>query len=654
MEFRSLTHAEIEQMIHQGCSADQWEMISVRVEFVPDYIRNVEFRGEVQLGISGKSFTDGEGITRRSGIFNASLEQCVIESDVFIRNVGLLARYHISPEVVIDNVGSLTVTGESNFGNGIEIEILNEGGGRELPLMNEMSAQLAYLLVHDQHDKELIRNLRHILKSAAISSQKKYGVIGKKAVICHTPVIENVNIGNEAKIKNVLSLKEGTILSEAQAQTVIENGTIAHSFIIQQGAKIKDGVLIDKCLIGQNVKMGKQYSAENSAFFANCEAYHGEGVALFAGPYTVTHHKSTLLIAAQFSFYNAGSGTNQSNHMYKLGPLHQGILERGAKTGSFSYLLWPSRIGAFTAVVGKHTTNFDGSEFPFSYISEEGGRSILTPAMNLFTVGTRRDSDKWPKRDGRKAERKYDRIHFTLFNPVTIGNSLKGQKILRELIETASPKSEWVQYKGLSIKRLLLKTTSKYYEMAIRIFSGEVFAKALKRAGSFDSLKAFIPDTDAQGQWVDLLGMLLPAKKLNHFTQAISDGHMHTLDELNERLDMLFQQYEDDCLSWAIALTEEQLQTSWQNLSREQLSEIFISWSINRVKLNNMILKDAEKEFDQVSKIGFGIDGDELVRDADFEAVRGTYDENSFVRALRDESAACETEKAALFTLLGL
>ena len=58
----------------------------------------------------------------------------------------------------------------------------------------------------------------------------------------------------------------------------------------------------------------------------------------FAGPYKVTHHKSTLLIAGMFSFMNAGSGSNQSNHMYKLGPIHQGTLERGAKTTSDSYI----------------------------------------------------------------------------------------------------------------------------------------------------------------------------------------------------------------------------------------------------------------------------------------------------------------------------
>ena len=67
--------------------------------------------------------------------------------------------------------------------------------------------------------------------------------------------------------------------------------------------------------------------------------------SIFAGPYTVTHHKSTLLIAGLYSFMNAGSSSNQSNHMYKLGPVHQGILERGTKTTSNSYIVFPARIG---------------------------------------------------------------------------------------------------------------------------------------------------------------------------------------------------------------------------------------------------------------------------------------------------------------------
>jgi len=194
-------------------------------------------------------------------------------------------------------------------------------------------------------------------------------------------------------------LEEGTINSCKEAPTIVGEGVTAKKFIMLSGSKVDSYAIIDKTFIGQSVKMGKQYSAENSVFFANCEAFHGEACSVFAGPYTVTHHKSTLMIAGLFSFFNAGSGTNQSNHMYKLGPVHQGILERGSKTGSFAYLLLPDFVGAYTVVMGKHYANFDTTDFPFSYITEEKGKSELTPAMNIFTVGTRRDSEKWPTRD---------------------------------------------------------------------------------------------------------------------------------------------------------------------------------------------------------------------------------------------------------------
>ena len=99
---------------------------------------------------------------------------------------------------------------------------------------------------------------------------------------------------------------------------------------------------------------------------------------------------------------NAGSGSNQSNHMYKLGPIHQGIMERGSKTTSDSYVLWPSRIGPFTLVVGRHYHNADTTQFPFSYLTEVNYELQLVPGINLRSVGTIRDAQKWPKRDARK------------------------------------------------------------------------------------------------------------------------------------------------------------------------------------------------------------------------------------------------------------
>ena len=197
-----------------------------------------------------------------------------------------------------------------------------------------------------------------------------------------------LRFGPFCRIDGAIRLNEGSVNSCREDPVLIGPGVIMDHFIVCSGSIVTDSTLVDKCFIGQGCVLGKHYSAENSLFFANCAGFHGEACSIFAGPYTVTHHKSTLLIAGIFSFMNAGSGSNQSNHMYKLGPIHQGIMERGSKTTSDSYVLWPARIGPFTLVMGRHYKNMDTSSLPFSYLIESNDESILVPGINLRSVGT--------------------------------------------------------------------------------------------------------------------------------------------------------------------------------------------------------------------------------------------------------------------------
>ena len=470
MAYRNLQFVEIEQLKKQGCTAESWDSVRVRDPFDPERLQQVRFFGNISLGIFDEDVTLPERGKQPTGIYNSTLRNCTVGDNVLIQNVQNLHRYDVQHHAVLDNIRSMSVTGFSSFGNGTEIEVLNEGGGRELPIYDQLSAQIAYMLVHFRYNEALTKKLLKLIEDYCESRKRDRGIAGSYVKITDSGIIRNVDIGEGTEISGVQLLEDGTLAGSHEDPVKIGQAVIAKHFIVQSGSQISDGVLLDKCFVGQGVRLGKQFSAEGSAFFANSEGYHGEAVSLFAGPYTVTHHKSTLLIAGMFSFYNAGSGTNQSNHMYKLGPIHQGILERGAKTGSLSYMLWPCTVGAFSVVTGKHTTNFEAADFPFSYITAEEGKSQLTPAMNLFTVGTRRDSEKWPARDRRKDSRKYDRIHFDLFNPRTIGKVLKGMEILGELSEKSRKEQEFVSYKGLVIKRLLLRSGLKYYRIAVAIY----------------------------------------------------------------------------------------------------------------------------------------------------------------------------------------
>jgi hypothetical protein len=364
------------------------------------------------------------------------------------------------------------------------------------------------------------------------------------------------------------------------------------------------------------------------------------------------------MIASLFSFFNAGSGTNQSNHMYKLGPVHQGILERGSKTGSFAYLLLPCHIGAFTVVMGKHYVNFDSSDFPFSYISEEKGKSELTPAMNLFTVGTRRDIDKWPIRDRRRDPDKLDLIHFDLFNPYIVGKIINGINILNELGEKTDKKQDYINYKGINIHRLLLKTTRKYYEMALKLYIGQEIVRRIldldNNSGITDLRNMLTAQgTDGTGKWVEICGLFSPASKIDDLVLSVKTFKIRSIDELNENLTSIYNNYNKYAWIWCSNLIRQQTGDNPENIPIDSLIQIITDWKTNAIKLNNMILKDAEKEFDSGSKLGFGIDGDVETRDLDFQAVRGVYNNNKFVTNLQKESKEIEVKADRLISILG-
>ena len=645
--YRQLTSQEIKDLESKGCSSSDWLKIRVKEGFSESSCKNAVFEGEVWLGENRGKTAVGEGFYKPSGIYNSYLENCKVGDNVLISNVTILANYEISDHVAVENVGKLVVAGETSFGNGTEIEVLNEGGGRELIIFDRLSAQLAYLFVIYRHDPILTEQLKSLILAYCSTRKSKTGKIGEGATIQNTPSIINVNIGDYASITGASLLEEGTISCGRQAPVIIGENVVARKFIVLSGSEIDSGVLLNSSFVGQGVRMGKQFSSENSAFFANCEGFHGEACSLFAGPYTVTHHKSTLLIACMLSFYNAGSGTNQSNHMYKLGPVHQGILERGSKTGSFSYLLWPSRVGPFSVVMDKHGGNFDTSDFPFSYINVDNGKSVLTPAMNLFTVGTVRDSEKWPNRDRRKDPEKLDLIHFDLLNPWIIGKIINAIGLINKLQETASKNLEFVSYNGIQINRLMLKTTRRYYEIPVHVFLGQEIVNRLESLSgepTFEEIrKAISPsaETDTE-KWIDLFGLLVAESDLSSLTGEVKTGKVNSVDEIQDHLKAIYLKYSQSSYNWTIALLNRFSGINIRDITREQLIGVVDNWRSNTLKLNNMVLKDAEKEFDRHSKISYGADGDDRVVDEDFRMIRGSYDNNKFVVSLRKATEKTE------------
>ena len=398
---------------------------------------------------------------------------------------------------------------------------------------------------------------------------------------------------------------------------------------------MESGAILNRCFIGQGVEVGKQFSAENSLFFANSECFNGEACAVFGGPYTVTHHKSTLLIAGLYSFYNAGSGTNQSNHMYKLGPVHQGVLERGSKTGSFSYMLLPSAVGPFSVVIGKHMTNFDSRDLPFSYVVEEKGASFLTPAMNLHTVGTVRDGEKWPNRDRRTASVKRDQIRFEVFSPYTVERMMRGEALLNALYDKTPREVEIVRHNGVRIRRLVLRHGIRNYGAAIEMY---LIGKILQRVAK-GTAPGPVEGEVYDERWADVGGLLLSGARLAQIETDIESGRIDTVAAFNAAFEAAHGMYGRDEWAWVRQAFRARTGASVDALTQEDIEGLKATYRKARASSTKKVLADAEKEFGGAAAIGYGADGGVDEVKADFRAVRGDYSGNSFVRQMRERGA---------------
>ena len=639
--YRKLYDEEIGQLVHQGCSSSDWSLIKVSHDFIPDCIENCKFSGSIRLDSFTGTVKLIGGITFKTGIYNAWLHNCEVGKNALIHNVrSYIANYRIEENVVIHNVTTLAVDGETSFGNGVVVEAINEGGGREIPIYDYLSTHVAYMMALYRHRPQVVRSLKNMVVDYTKYVSSGMGVIGADSKILNCNTVLNVKTGPATIINGAKKLHNGSINSNYEAPVKIGEGVIMDNFIVSSGSKITDATLVSKCFIGQGCVLDKHYSAENSLFFANFQGFHGEACSIFAGPYTVTHHKSTLLIAGMYSFLNAGSGSNQSNHLYKLGPIHQGIMERGAKTTSDSYLLWPSRIGAFSLVMGRHYKHCDTTDFPFSYLIESKDESILVPGINLKSIGTIRDTQKWPKRDKRTDSNLLDLINFNLLSPYTIDKMIKGRRKLMDIRESSDPKSKAYTYERMKIEKHALDRGIQLYEMAIWKFLGNSLITRLngnEYKTATDIQEALQPDMKfGKGYWVDLAGMICPFEALDQLLQSIENGAVQSLEEVNSALVTMHKNYYNFEWTWAVDVLESFYGKSISEFEASDVITIVKKWKESVLGIDRFLYEDARKEFSMSKMTGFGVDGQEGARELDFAEVRGEFEDNATVKEIKE------------------
>ncbi len=529
---RRLKDTEIELLERAGCRCPDWSM--VRIADATDLCRisDTDFGGRVMIGALSE---DGGGELRR-----VRLENVTIEDEATVRNVpGGIKGCTIGSGAIVENVARIECEPETECGAGLAVNVLDETGSRPVWLFPGLSSQIAVLAAFYPVWAET--RLLPMLRNDFDGSCFRPGV-GAKAVVRDCGSLYNVAIWPEVTVEGALSLRNGMIVNNAspgRCRAYVGCGVKGENFIIEDGC-VDTGATIRNVYVGQGAHLGSGCSAHDSLFFANCTLENGEACSVLAGPYVVSMHKSTLLIGGMYSFMNAGSASNASNHAYKLGPVHWGIMQRGVKTSSGSYVMWGAKIGAFSLLIGGHKSHPDTSPFPFSYlIGDDRGETIVVPGIMLKSCGLMRDEKKWPARErrGRRSGERLDNIVYDVLNPFTMQSVADALDLIAELKLRLPDADRYYRFNGLKLRASSLQRAERLYKAAICKYISMKFPDFTLPEGEKREAK----------RWIDLGGQLLEEDYLQRLLAAKS------IKELRDLLDSAFENYSSLEREWMIA-----------------------------------------------------------------------------------------------------
>ena len=591
-DYRPLTSEEIEVLKQNNCWAEDWTSVNVGENFKPNFMHRVMLYGEVNIGGFDKNVEVSQGFVKHSGINNATLRNVTIGDDCLIENIGnFINNYTIGDDCYISNISTLETTEGATYGEGNLVSVLNEVGEGNVILFSDLNSQLAAFMVKHFSDKELKERIRQLIKTDIDTKMPERGRIGNNVKIINTKEITNCVINDLCEVNGASRLSDCTLLGSIHGNVYIGTGVIAENSIIAEGSSVINSVKIQDCFVGEACQLSNGFTASASVFFANSYMSNGEACAAFCGPFTASHHKSSLLIGGMFSFYNAGSATNFSNHAYKMGPMHWGILERGSKTASGAYLLMPATLGTFSVCFGKLMHHPNTRNLPFAYLIADGDKMFLIPGRNITTVGLYRDIKKWPKRDLRAMENRKSIVNFDWLSPYSVGEVLKGKKILENLREVTGDNVSQYLYHEYIIPSSSLHKGIKYYDIALRIYMGAVLKRVLKLD------PAITPPTThiGEGDWDDLSGLLLPVSEEQRIIDDLKDGTISDILTLLKRFEDINANYRDYQWAWTYKMVCDYYHID--EITLEDANRIHEDYIKARRQWIAEIKKDAEKEF---------------------------------------------------------
>jgi NDP-sugar pyrophosphorylase family protein len=316
---RPLAAEEIAALEARGNHSADWSRILVAGRFAPAFIANSTFVGNCVLGAcGGEDILVGKGVSLPGGIYNSTIVDSEIGDGCLVSGVAVLSNYVLRERSVVFDAGAVTASRECVFGNGREIAIGIETGGREVLSYAEITIPVAAAVATRRSDREFLEAYKEFVKSYIDSCGAPFGVIERGGVIRHTPKVEDVYVGEGAMIDGATLVQNCTMLATPEERTGISCGAYVRNSCLQYGCDVTSLAIVDDSVLTEHSHVERHGKVTQSIIGPNTGIAEGEVTASLIGPFVGFHHQA-MLIAAVWPegkgnvAYGANVGSNHTS-----------------------------------------------------------------------------------------------------------------------------------------------------------------------------------------------------------------------------------------------------------------------------------------------------------------------------------------------------
>lgn len=682
-KYRHLSAFEIEALVRNRNTSDNWNNLLVSDSFNPELVKNCKFYGLVRIGKLEPFFLSFSDLKVAVGLYDSTIISSDIGDNSVINSVHYLSHYIIGQEVILSNINEMQTTENCKFGNGILkegedeslriwLEICNENGGRKILPFNGMLPGDAWMWSKYRDDKVLLDRFQTFTETEFKTSRGFYGKIGDRTVIKNTNIIKDVWIGSDAYIKGANKLKNLTINSGPEGRTQIGEGCELVNGSVGFGSRIFYGVKAVRFVTSSHTQLKYGARLINSFLGSNATISCCEVLNSLIFPGHEQHHNNSFLCAATImgqSNIPAGA-TIGSNHNSR-GADGEVVAGRGFWPALCVSLKHSSRFASFT-MMAKGDYDYElNIPLPFCLISIHpvNNSLILMPGYwfmyNMYAL--KRNAWKYVDRDQRIE--KIQHIEYDFLAPDTINEiftsldllekftgkayfasrgekkteaewSSKGQQLLQNedvTVDVLTVLADGFESGKRPVEIIKVRKAYSHFVQMIRLYGYELLFDFIYNCEPDDlnKLQSFFPKKMVRNSWLNVGGQLIPEKNLEQIKQRICKKRINTWDELHEQYKIEGDNYAIQKLNHALAsLLEVESREGKTDLKLNDKT-VLLAWLEDYLRIRKWMLEEIQrsrkKDYTNPFRKMMYENQEEM------DEVIGKYADNSFIKDQKKE-----------------